>query len=161
MAKHKVAINGFGRIGRLTLRSYFLGGKEHDYEIVAVNDLTPPESLAYLMKYDSVFRRFPGTVTLDGDTLVINGSRIKAIAEPDPAKLPWKELGIDVVVDSTGRFTDGEKAKAHLDAGAKKVVISAPATNHDVTVVMGVNEGMYDPAKHKVISNASCTTNCT
>lgn len=160
MAKHKVAINGFGRIGRLTLRSYFLGGKEHDYEIVAVNDLTPPESLAYLMKYDSVFRRFPGTVTLDGDTLVINGSRIKAIAEPDPAKLPWKELGIDVVVDSTGRFTDGERAKAHLDAGAKKVVISAPATNHDVTVVMGVNEGMYDPAKHKVISNASCTTNC-
>lgn len=160
MAKCKVAINGFGRIGRLSLRSYFVNGKAHDFEIVAVNDLTPPESLAYLMKYDSVFRRFPGTVELAGDTLVINGMKIKALAEPDPAKLPWKEMGVDVVIESTGRFTDATKAKGHIDAGAKKVLISAPATNQDVTVVMGVNEGTYDPAKHHIISNASCTTNC-
>ena len=160
MAKAKVAINGFGRIGRLTLRSFFADGRDHGFEVVAVNDLTPPESLAYLMKYDSVFRRFPGTVELDGDTLVINGQRIKAVAEPDPAKLPWKEMGVDIVVESTGRFTDGTKAKAHIDAGAKKVMISAPATNNDVTIVMGVNEGTYDPAKHRIISNASCTTNC-
>ncbi len=161
MAKAKVAINGFGRIGRLSLRSFFMSnGGNHEYEVVAVNDLTPPESLAYLMKYDSTFRRFPGTVELQGDTLIINGQKIKAVAEPDPAKLPWKEMGIDVVVESTGRFTDATKAKAHIDAGAKKVLISAPATNHDVTVVMGVNEEMYDPAKHHIISNASCTTNC-
>lgn len=160
MSKRRIAINGFGRIGRLTLRSYFQGQKKRDFEIVAVNDLTPAESLAYLMKYDSVFRRFPGTVSLDGDVLVVEGQRIKAVAEPDPAKLPWKDLGVDLVVESTGRFTDGEKAKAHIAAGARKVVISAPATNHDVTVVMGVNEGDYDPARHNVISNASCTTNC-
>ena len=160
MAKVKVAINGFGRIGRLTLRSFFTHGGEHEFEVVAVNDLTPPESLAYLMKYDSVFRRFPGTVELDGDTLIVNGKRIKAVAEPDPAKLPWKAMGVDVVVESTGRFTDATKAKAHIEAGAKKVLISAPATNQDVTVVLGVNEESYDPAKHHIISNASCTTNC-
>lgn len=160
MIKRKIAINGFGRIGRLTLRSYLQDGKEHGFEVAAVNDLTPAESLAYLMKYDSVFRRFPGTVATEGDSLVIGGSRIKAIAEPDPSKLPWRELGIDIVIDCTGRFTDGEKAKAHLEAGAKKVIISAPATNHDVTIVLGVNEGAYDPSKHDIISNASCTTNC-
>ncbi|MDL2263392.1 type I glyceraldehyde-3-phosphate dehydrogenase [Synergistaceae bacterium OttesenSCG-928-I11] len=161
MAKAKVAINGFGRIGRLSLRSFFASnGGNHEFEIVAVNDLTPPESLAYLMKYDSVFRRFPGTVELQGDTLVINGQKIKAVAEPDPAKLPWKEMGVDVVVESTGRFTDATKAKAHIEAGAKKVLISAPATNQDLTVVIGVNEKSYDPAKHHIISNASCTTNC-
>ncbi len=160
MAKYKVAINGFGRIGRLSLRSYFVNGGQHEFEVVAVNDLTPPESLAYLMKYDSVFRRFPGTVDLSGDVLTVNGMKIKALAEPDPAKLPWKEMGVDIVVESTGRFTEAEKARAHLDAGAKKVLISAPAKNHDVTIVMGVNEGAYDPAKHHIISNASCTTNC-
>lgn len=161
MAKCKVAINGFGRIGRLSLRSFFASnGGNHEFEVVAVNDLTPPASLEYLMKYDSVFRRFPGTVELDGDTLVINGQRIKAVAQPDPSKLPWKEMGIDVVIESTGHFTDGEKAKAHIAAGAKKVLISAPATNNDVTIVMGVNDSVYDPAKHHIISNASCTTNC-
>lgn len=159
MAKARVAINGFGRIGRLSLRSYFASGN-HEYEVVAVNDLTPPESLAYLMKYDSVFRRFPGTVELDGDFIVINGQKIKALAEREPSNLPWKDMGVDVVIESTGHFTDGTKAKAHLDAGAKKVLISAPATNNDVTIVMGVNEGTYDPAKHSIISNASCTTNC-
>lgn len=160
MTKYKVAINGFGRIGRLSLRSFFTEGKDNNFEIVAVNDLTPVNSLAYLLKYDSVFRRFPGTVEVQGDSLVVNGHKIKAIAEADPTKLPWKELGVDLVIESTGRFTDGEAAKAHIAAGAKKVIISAPATKHDVTIVMGVNEGSYDPAKHDVVSNASCTTNC-
>ncbi|MDR1650664.1 MAG: type I glyceraldehyde-3-phosphate dehydrogenase [Synergistaceae bacterium] len=159
MAKGKVAVNGFGRIGRVFLRSYFAKG-DHDFDVVAVNDLTPPDVLEYLLKYDSVFHRFPGTVKLEGDILNVNGCRIKATAEPDPAKLPWKELGVDIVVESTGRFTDAAKAKAHIDAGAKKVIISAPASNQDVTIVMGVNEDSYDPAKHHIISNASCTTNC-
>ena len=160
MAKYKVAINGFGRIGRLSLRAFFTNGKDNEFEIVAINDLTPPASLAYLLKYDSVFRRFPGTVEVDGDYLVVNGHRIKALAEPDPAKLPWKEMGVDLVIESTGRYTDANQAKAHLDAGAKKVIISAPAKNHDATIVMGVNEGVYDPKKDNIISNASCTTNC-
>lgn len=160
MANYKVAINGFGRIGRLSLRAFFTNGKNNQFEIVAVNDLTPIESLAYLLKYDSVFRRFPGTVTIDGDYLVINGKKVKALAQPDPAKLPWKELGVDLVIDSTGRFNDGAKAKAHIDAGAKKVILTAPAKNPDATIVMGVNEGIYDPKKHNIVSNASCTTNC-
>jgi len=159
MAKGKVAINGFGRIGRVFLRSYFAHGG-HDFDVVAVNDLTPPDVLEYLLKYDSVFHRFPGTVELAGDLLKVNGHGIKATAEPDPTKLPWKELGVDIVIESTGRFTDATKAHAHLDAGAKKVIISAPATNQDVTIVMGVNDKDYDPAKHHIISNASCTTNC-
>jgi glyceraldehyde 3-phosphate dehydrogenase len=159
MAKSKVAINGFGRIGRLVLRSFFARG-DHEFEVVAVNDLTPPDVLAYLLKYDSVFRRFNGTVELSGDTLTVNGMAIKATAEADPAKLPWRELGVDVVIESTGRFTDGTKAKAHIEAGAKKVLISAPATSQDVTIVMGVNEKSYDPSRHSIISNASCTTNC-
>lgn len=160
MAKYKVAINGFGRIGRLSLRSFFMNGNDNLFEIVAVNDLTPPASLAYLLKYDSVFRRFPGEVSVDGDFLIVNGHKIKAIAEPDPTKLPWKELGVDLVIESTGRFTDAEAAKAHITAGAKKVIISAPATNQDATIVMGVNENIYDPKIHNIISNASCTTNC-
>lgn len=160
MTKYKVAINGFGRIGRLSLRSFFTSEKDNNFEIVAVNDLTPIKSLAYLLKYDSVFRRFPGTVEIDGDYLVVNGHKIKAVAEPDPTKLPWKELGVDLVLESTGRFTDAEAAKAHIIAGAKKVIISAPATNPDATIVMGVNEGIYDSAKHNIVSNASCTTNC-
>jgi glyceraldehyde 3-phosphate dehydrogenase len=159
MAKGKVAINGFGRIGRVFLRSFFAKG-EHDFDVVAVNDLTPPDVLEYLLKYDSVFHRFPGTVKLDGDILNVNGMKIKAIAEPEPAKLPWKELGVDIVIESTGRFTDAQKAKAHIEAGAKKVIISAPATNQDVTIVMGVNDSEYDPKKHNIVSNASCTTNC-
>lgn len=159
MGKIKVAINGFGRIGRLSLRAFFQK-QDNEFEVVAVNDLTPPSSLAYLFKYDSVFRRFPGQVEVDGDVLVINGHRIKALAEPDPTKLPWKDMGVDLVIESTGRFTDATKAKAHMEAGAKKVVITAPATDEDVTIVMGVNEGDYDPAKHHVVSNASCTTNC-
>ena len=160
MAKYKVAINGFGRIGRLSLRAFFTNGKDNEVEIVAINDLTPPASLAYLLKYDSVFRRFPGTVEVDGDYLVVNGHRIKALAEPDPAKLPWKEMGVDLVIESTGRDTDANQAKAHIEAGAKKVIISAPAKNHDATIVMGVNDGVYDPKKDNIISNASCTTNC-
>lgn len=160
MTKYKVAINGFGRIGRLSLRSFFTSGKAHEFEIVAINDLTPVNSLAYLLKYDSVFRRFPGTVEVEGEYLVVNGHRIKAVAEPDPTKLPWKELDVDLVVECTGRFTDGAATRAHITAGAKKVIISAPATNHDVTIVMGVNEGSYNPAKHDIVSNASCTTNC-
>ncbi|NLX84030.1 MAG: type I glyceraldehyde-3-phosphate dehydrogenase [Synergistaceae bacterium] len=160
MAKYKVAINGFGRIGRLSLRSFFVNGKDNLFEVVAINDLTPPASLAYLLKYDSVFRRFPGEVSVDGDYLIVNGKRIKAVAEPDPAKLPWKELGVDLVIECTGRFTDANAAKAHITAGAKKVIISAPAKNQDATIVLGVNEGIYDPAKHNIVSNASCTTNC-
>jgi len=160
MAKYKVAINGFGRIGRLSLRSFFMNGKDNLFEVVAVNDLTPPESLAYLLKYDSVFRRFPGEVSVDGDYLIVNGHKIRAVAEPDPTKLPWKELGVDLVIESTGRFTDANAAKAHIAAGAKKVIISAPATNQDATIVMGVNENIYDPCKHNIVSNASCTTNC-
>jgi glyceraldehyde 3-phosphate dehydrogenase len=160
MQKVKVGINGFGRIGRLTLRSFFQYAQEHHFEVVAVNDLTPPDSLAYLFKYDSVFRRFPGTVEVEGTDLIIDGHRIKALAESDPAKLPWKEMDVDLVIESTGRFTDAEKAKAHLAAGAKKVLITAPATGDDATLVMGVNEKTYDPAKHAIVSNASCTTNC-
>ncbi|MDR3280570.1 MAG: type I glyceraldehyde-3-phosphate dehydrogenase [Synergistaceae bacterium] len=159
MAKGKVAINGFGRIGRVFLRSYFAKGG-HDFDVVAVNDLTPPDVLEYLLKYDSVFHRFPGTVELAGDILNVNGHKIKATAEPDPTKLPWKDLGVDIVIESTGRFTDALKAKAHIEAGAKKVIISAPATNQDVTIVLGVNDNDYDPKKHNIISNASCTTNC-
>jgi glyceraldehyde 3-phosphate dehydrogenase len=159
MAKSKVAINGFGRIGRLVLRSFFARG-DHEFEVVAVNDLTPPDVLAYLLRYDSVFRRFNGMVELSGDTLTVNGRAIKATAEADPAKLPWRDLGVDIVIESTGRFTDGAKARAHIEAGAKKVLISAPATNHDVTIVMGVNDKSYDPSRHSIVSNASCTTNC-
>lgn len=162
MSKAKVGINGFGRIGRINLRSYFESGgpDKHEYQVVAINDLTPAQTLQYLMKYDSFHRRFKGTVELDGEYIVINGHKIKCLAERDPSQLPWKALGVDVVIESTGLFTDGNKAKAHIDAGAKKVLISAPATNNDVTIVMGVNDKMYDPAKHHIISNASCTTNC-
>lgn len=160
MKKIRVAINGFGRIGRLTLRSFFTNGKDNSFEIVAVNDLTPPSTLAYLLKYDSVFRRFPGEVEVNGEYLVVNGQKIKAVAEANPENLPWKELEVDLVIESTGRFTDAAKAKGHLKAGAKKVLISAPAKEHDVTIVMGVNEADYSPTKHTIISNASCTTNC-
>ncbi len=166
----KVGINGFGRIGRLVFRAICdqgLLGKE--IEVVAVNDIVPADNLAYLVKYDSTQGKFPGTVSsekskpdvTEDDVLVVNGHKIKCLAVKEgPAALPWKALGVDVVVESTGLFTDGTKAKGHLDAGAKKVIISAPAKNEDITLVLGVNDGKYDSAKHHIISNASCTTNC-
>lgn len=154
----KVGINGFGRIGRNVFRAAF--GRE-DVEIVAVNDLTDAETLAMLLKYDSVHSEFEGDVRAEGSSLFVNGKEVKVLAERDPAKLPWGELGVDVVVESTGRFTDKKSASAHIEGGrAKKVIISAPAKDEDITIVMGVNEDKYDPANHHVISNASCTTNC-
>jgi glyceraldehyde 3-phosphate dehydrogenase len=154
----RVGINGFGRIGRLVVRAALQSGRKFDF--VAVNDLTDTKTLAHLFKYDSVHRRFPGEVRADGQDLIINGDRMRVIAEKDPAKLPWKDLGADIVIESTGKFTDREKTKAHFDAGAKKVIVTAPAKGEDITVVMGVNDKKYDPAKHHLISNASCTTNC-
>lgn len=152
-----VGINGFGRIGRNVLRAA-LGNP--DINIVAVNDLTDAETLAHLLKYDSVHGTFAAEVKAEEGALIVNGKRIQVLAQTDPAKLPWKDLGVEVVVESTGRFTDGPKAKAHLEAGAKKVIISAPAKGEDITIVMGVNEDKYDPTQHNIISNASCTTNC-
>ncbi len=154
----KVAINGFGRIGRQVFK--ILNEKYPDVDIVAVNDLTDTKTLAYLLKYDSVHGSFAGTVDAGADSLTVNGEKVQVLAEKDPINLPWKDLDVDVVIESTGFFTDGEKAKAHLDAGAKKVLISAPATNQDITIVLGVNEDKYDKEKHHIISNASCTTNC-
>ena len=154
----KVGINGFGRIGRNYYRALVAAGA--DLEVVAVNDLTDNHTLAHLLKYDSILGRFPGEVTYDDDAIYVNGKAIKAFAEKDPANLPWGDLGVDIVIESTGFFTDGTKAKAHLDAGAKKVLISAPAKNEDITIVMSVNDDKYDPAIHNIISNASCTTNC-
>ncbi len=156
-----VAINGFGRIGRNTLRAAIREGIFDKINYVAINDpgLTPANA-AHVFKYDSVMGRFDGTVEVVEDGLVINGKKIKFYAEKDPAQLPWKDLGVEVVVESTGFFTDATKAKAHLDAGAKKVIISAPAKNEDKTIVLGVNDNEYDPAKHNIISMASCTTNC-
>ena len=154
----RVGINGFGRIGRNYLRAAL--AQNSDLEIVAVNDLSDPAGLAHLLKYDSVTGRLGAAVSVDGDSIVVNGKSIKVLAERDPAELPWKELGVDIVIESTGIFTDGEKAKKHIEAGAKKVLISAPATNEDATFVIGVNNHLYDPEKHHIISNASCTTNC-
>ena len=154
----RIGINGFGRIGRNFLRAAL--AQNSDLEIVAVNDLSDPAGLAHLLKYDSISGRLGAAVSVDGDNIVVNGKNIKVLAERDPANLPWKDLGVDIVVESTGIFTDGEKAKKHIEAGAKKVLISAPATNEDATFVIGVNEHLYDPEKHHIISNASCTTNC-
>jgi len=154
----KVGINGFGRIGRNYFRALVASGA--DLEVVAVNDLTDNKTLAHLLKYDSILGRFPGEVAYDEESITVDGKKILAFAEKDPAALPWGELGVDIVIESTGFFVDGTKAKAHLDAGAKKVLISAPAKNEDITIVMGVNDDLYDPAAHNIISNASCTTNC-
>lgn len=154
----KVGINGFGRIGRNAFKAYI--EKNPGFEVVAINDLTSPDTLAHLLKYDSCFGKFDGTVEAKDDAIVVNGKEIKIVSETDPAKIPWKELGVEVVLESTGRFTNAEDAKKHIEAGAKKVVISAPAKNEDITIVMGVNEEKYDPAAHNIISNASCTTNC-
>ena len=153
----KVGINGFGRIGRNVFRAAL---NNPEIEIIAVNDLTDAATLAHLLKYDSIHGTFDAEVAVDGDNLVVNGKKVKVLAQTDPAKLPWGELGVDIVVESTGRFTVGEKAKAHIDGGAKKVIISAPAKGEDITIVMGVNEGKYDAVKHNIVSNASCTTNC-
>jgi glyceraldehyde 3-phosphate dehydrogenase len=154
----RVGINGFGRIGRQSLKAILERAPE--VEVVAVNDLVDPEMNALLFKHDSTYGTFPGSVAAEGDELVINGKRIKVLAVKDPATLPWGAMGVDIVVESTGIFTDATKAAAHRTAGAKKVIISAPAKNEDVTIVLGVNEGRYDPLKHHIISNASCTTNC-
>ena len=154
----RVGINGFGRIGRQSLKAIIERAPE--VEVVAVNDLVDPEMNALLFKHDSTYGTFPGTVVAEGDELVINGKRIKVLASKDPAELPWGAMGVDIVVESTGIFTDATKAAAHRTAGAKKVIISAPAKNEDVTIVLGVNDDRYDPLKHHIISNASCTTNC-
>ena len=155
----RVGINGFGRIGRNVLRAAVMSNQTA-LEFVGVNDITDTKTLAHLLKYDSVHGRFPGTVDAKGDNLVVNGREIRVTAIKEPEKLPWKEQGVELVLESTGRFTDRESAAKHLTAGAKKVVISAPAKGEDITICMGVNEKKYDPAKHHVLSNASCTTNC-
>jgi len=155
----KIGINGFGRIGRNFLRAALAKGS--DLEIVAVNDLTDPAALAHLLKYDTVSGRLDATVTVEGDSIIVNGKPIKVLAERDPGKLPWGALGVDVVIESTGHFTKSDDARKHITAGAKKVIVSAPASGADVaTLVLGVNEGTYDPSIHDIISNASCTTNC-
>jgi glyceraldehyde 3-phosphate dehydrogenase len=154
----RVGINGFGRIGRNFYRAVLASGA--DIEVVGVNDLTDITTLAHLLKYDSILGRLGQEVTYDDKGITVGGRTFVSLAERDPASLPWKDLGADVVIESTGHFTDATKARAHLDAGAQKVVISAPAKNEDLTVVMGINEGSYDPQAHSVISNASCTTNC-
>ena len=153
----KVGINGFGRIGREVFRVAFTNP---EVEVVAVNDLTDSATLAHLLKYDSVHGTFPHEVEANGDCIVVDGKKVKVFASPDPAKIPWGEIGAEIVIESTGRFTEGAKAKAHLEAGAKKVIISAPAKGEDITIVMGVNEDKYVAAEHNIISNASCTTNC-
>ncbi|MDD3717046.1 MAG: type I glyceraldehyde-3-phosphate dehydrogenase [Actinomycetota bacterium] len=152
----KVGINGFGRIGRLFMRV----AARRDVDVVAINDLTDNVTLAHLFKYDTVFGRFSGTVEAKEDALTIDGKDIRAFAEKDPTKLPWKDLGVDVVIEATGAFTARDGAAKHLEAGASKVIITAPATDPDITIVMGVNDGEYDASKHNIISNASCTTNC-
>ncbi len=154
----RIGINGFGRIGRNYLRAAL--AQNSDLEIIAVNDLSDPKSLAHLLKYDSVGGRLDAAVSVDGDSIVVNGKSIKVLAERDPAKIDWAELGVEVVIESTGFFTNADDARKHIQAGAKKVIISAPATGEDATFVIGVNEHLYEPENHHVISNASCTTNC-
>jgi glyceraldehyde 3-phosphate dehydrogenase len=154
----RVAINGFGRIGRNILRA--AKKSKADLDFVAVNDITDSKTLAHLLKYDSVHGKYPGKVEVASDGLVVDGDSLKVTAEKDPARLPWKDLGVDIVFESTGRFTSKEDASKHLEAGARKVIITAPAKGEDITIVMGVNDDKYDPKKHHIISNASCTTNC-
>jgi glyceraldehyde 3-phosphate dehydrogenase len=154
----RVGINGFGRIGRQSLKAII--ERTEDIEVVAVNDIVDVPTNALLFKHDSTYGAFPGEVSHTADSIVVDGHEIKVLQIADPAQLPWKELGVEIVIESTGRFTDADKARAHLDAGAKKVLISAPAKKEDVTIVLGVNDDAYDPARHHIISNASCTTNC-
>jgi glyceraldehyde 3-phosphate dehydrogenase len=153
----RVGINGFGRIGRLVLRASL---EDPDLEFVAINDLTDAKTLAHLLKYDSIHRTLQAQIEAREDDILVNGKPIKILAKKDPKELPWKDLGVEIVLESTGRFTDRESASRHLSAGAKRVIISAPAKNPDVTIVLGVNQDMYDPRAHHIISNASCTTNC-
>ncbi|MFC1595788.1 type I glyceraldehyde-3-phosphate dehydrogenase [Candidatus Margulisiibacteriota bacterium] len=155
--KAKVAINGFGRIGRNVLRA---AQGNDQIEILAVNDLTDAKTLAHLLKYDSIHGKFKGTIEAQDDAIIVNGKKIKVLAQRDPAALPWKELGVDIVIEATGFFRDREGAGKHLTAGAKKVIITAPAKNEDKTIVLGVNENEYEPKAHNILSNASCTTNC-
>ncbi|HYT33909.1 MAG TPA: type I glyceraldehyde-3-phosphate dehydrogenase [Ktedonobacteraceae bacterium] len=155
----RIGINGFGRIGRQSLKA-ILERHGHDLEVIAVNDLTDTKTNAHLLKYDSTYGHFPGEVEATADTLIVNGHNIKVISQRDPAQIPWSDLGVELVIESTGLFTNADKAAAHLRGGAKKVIISAPAKGEDLTIVLGVNDDMYDPSKHHIISNASCTTNC-
>ena len=161
----RVGINGFGRIGRNYWRAVHAvstaghGGAEQ-IEIVAANDLTDTATLAHLLKYDTVLGTLAQDVSVDGEAILVGDTKVSVLAERDPAALPWRDLGVDVVIESTGRFTKAADASKHLDAGARKVIISAPASDEDITIVMGVNDGAYDPAQHNIISNASCTTNC-
>jgi glyceraldehyde 3-phosphate dehydrogenase len=155
----KIGINGFGRVGRQVLKAIF------DYhadrlEVVVINDLTDTKTNAHLLKYDSNYGKYPGTIEATADSIIVDGKKVRVIAEKEPAKIPWKDFGVEIVVESTGRFTEADKAAAHFQGGAKKVIITAPAKGEDITIVLGVNEGKYDPAKHRIISNASCTTNC-
>jgi len=155
----RVAINGFGRIGRNVLRAAKKAGIS-DIDFVAVNDLTDTQTLGHLLRYDSIHGKYPGTVEVREGSLLVDGDEVKVFAEKDPSALPWRDLGVDIVIESTGRFTNRNDAAKHIDGGAKKVIISAPAKNEDITIVLGVNEERYDPANHHVVSNASCTTNC-
>jgi glyceraldehyde 3-phosphate dehydrogenase len=155
----RVGINGFGRVGRQVFKA-LREAYPDEIEVVAVNDLTDAETLAHLLKYDTNYGETEEEISAEGNAIIVDDQRIMVTAEKDPANLPWKDLGVDIVIESTGRFTDAQKAAAHLQAGAKKVIITAPAKNEDITIVMGVNEEKYDPAQHNVISNASCTTNC-
>jgi glyceraldehyde 3-phosphate dehydrogenase len=156
----RVGINGFGRIGRNFWRAVNAAEGDRGIEIVAANDLGDIKTMAHLLKYDTILGTLPGEVSVSGDTISVGGKQIKILAQKDPALLPWGDLGVDIVIESTGRFTSGSAARAHIEAGAKKVIISAPAKEEDITIVMGVNDDAYDPAKHHVLSNASCTTNC-
>ncbi len=155
----RVGINGFGRIGRQSMKA-MLERYPQDIEVVAINDLTDTKTNAHLLKYDSTYGRFPGEVEATPEALIVNGHSIKVISQRDPAQIPWGDLGVQLVIESTGFFTDADKAAAHLQGGAKKVIISAPAKGEDITIAMGVNDNVYDPTKHNIISNASCTTNC-
>ncbi len=155
----RVGINGFGRIGRQSMKA-MLERYPRDIEVVAINDLTDTKTNAHLLKYDSTYGRFPGEVEATPEALIVNGHSIKVLAQRDPAQIPWGDLGVQLVIESTGFFTDADKAAAHLRGGAKKVIISAPAKGEDLTIVLGVNDNVYDPTKHNIISNASCTTNC-
>lgn len=157
---YKIGINGFGRIGRQVFKAIDEGGFGDLFEVVAVNDLADNKALAHLLKYDSTYGRYAADISASDEGLTVNGKMIRVLEERDPTHLPWAELGVDLVIESTGRFTDAEQARAHIEAGAKKVIISAPAKGEDLTVVLGVNEEEYDPSVHTVISNASCTTNC-
>jgi len=155
----RIGINGFGRIGRQSLKA-MMERHPSELEVVAVNDLTDTQTNAHLLKWDSTYGPFPGTVQAETNALIVDGHKIQVVAEKDPAKIPWGDMGVDIVIESTGVFTDATKASAHLQAGAKRVIITAPAKGEDITIVMGVNEDKYDPAQHRIISNASCTTNC-